>query len=124
MKRIIFLMCALFALCVPIVFGQDGGDVNTALGLTSFSGIVAVVAFAITEGAKIFPFINKSTFSKIGISLAVAIAVTFAAWQFHVADFLDGMVWWKVAIQGAFAGLSACGFYDVLKAMGLVGGQK
>jgi len=116
-KVFVLLMFALFmsALCVPVMAQSDGGTESAAVGLTTFTGIVALVSLMVTQGAKLLPAINASTLLKIGVSVAVGVVASFVAQWFGIADFLAGMVWWQVLIQGLLAGLSACGFYDVLK---------
>jgi hypothetical protein len=40
------------------------------------------------------------------------------SWALQLTPLLDGYVWWQVLIYGVAAGLSGCGFYDVVKAIG------
>jgi len=123
MKKIVFILCALFMalVCVP-VFGQEieiPADV-AGLGFETFAGIVAIVSFFLTQGAKFIPFVEKNTITKIVSSVVIAVVISLVAWQFKLAAFLADMALWQVAIQGALIGLSACGFFDVLKSVGLV----
>ena len=121
MKKIVFLLgLLLFAVCIP-AFGQDAGDEVSAGSLSTFVGCVAIVSFIVTQGAKFIPFIGKNTLTKIACSVAVGIVLAAAGKLLNIAAFLIDMEWLQVILQGAFAGLSACGFYDVLKSLGLVG---
>ena len=106
--------------CAP-VFGQEAEiPFEGGLGFETFAGIVAIVSFLLTQGAKIIPFVEKNTLTKIASSVVIAIVISIVGWHFKWAAFLADMVLWQVAIQGALIGLSACGFYDVLKGFGLV----
>ena len=117
-------MCVLigaFVSSVPAMAQEIGGvELPAGMGFETFAGIVAIVSFALTQGAKIIPFVEKNTFTKIASSIVIAVVISIVGWHFKWAAFLDGMALWQVLIQGAIAGLSACGFYDVLKNWGLV----
>ena len=118
MKKILILTL----LCLPVMaFAQDGGDAFVGFSLTTFTGIVAVVAFAITELGKLWKIVADNRFAKIGTAVVLAVALCFGIWFIGITGFLTGLSWWQVALQGLLAGLSACGFYDVLKGFGIVG---
>ena len=44
--------------------------------------------------------------------------VCIIAWLLQLTPLLTGYIWWQVLIYGLAAGLSGCGFYDVIKAIG------
>jgi len=90
--------------------------------LSTFAGIVALISLFVTQIAKKRPQINEKAIFKILVSLAVGLSLTYIAWWSGLASFLVNMVWWEVLIQGIFAGLSACGLYDMLKGIGIVSG--
>ena len=120
MKRVILLLM----MCLPVMaFAQDGGgsDVVVGFSLTTFTGIVAVVAFAITELGKMWKLVADNRFAKIGTAVVLAVALCLGVWFIGITGFLTGLSWWQVALQGLLAGLSACGFYDILKGVGIVG---
>ena len=120
MKRVILLLM----MCLPVAaFAQDGGgsDVVAGFSLTTFTGIVAVVAFAVTQVGKLWKFIEENRLAKIGLAVAISLALCFIVKAVGIAEFLTGLLWWQVGLQGLLAGLSACGFYDVLKSFGLTG---
>ena len=125
MKRLFFLLLFVW-LFLPIVpvFAQDPG-VNPALSfdLSTFTGIVALISLIVTEIAKRVNFVEKTVW-KIFTAIAVGIGLSFISWwfsgRFDLWWFLTGYSWWQVLIQGLFAGLIASGFYDTLKAIGLL----
>ena len=107
---------------VPVVFAQDVENPSGVIGwgVETFAGIVAIVSFILTQGAKSVPFVEKNTFTKIASSIVIAVVISVFVWQFKWASFLAGLMLWQVLIQGVLIGLSACGFYDVLKSFGLM----
>ena len=118
MKKFLFLaICAFSALvmCVPALYAQDIGGSSPVFDFSTFAGIVAVVSLAVTQGARIFPFVNKSAVTKILSSVAVSMVIILVTWHFKLADFLAGLPFWQVIVQGLLAGLSACGAYDLIK---------
>lgn len=90
------------------------------IDLSTFTGIVAVVSALVTQVTKLIPAISGSKLAKIGVSVAVGILVCVLAWVLQLTTLLSGYVWWQVLIYGAAAGLSGCGFYDVIKAIGVL----
>jgi len=118
MKKFMFLlMCAFIALvCVP-AFGQEVSNPDTgwSFDFSTFAGIVAVVSLLVTQAAKFFPFVSQNTYAKIASSVIVASVLMVIAWHFALADFLAGLPFWKVILQGLIAGLSSCGLYDLVK---------
>ena len=114
------------AVCVPaIAYAQDvGGDVVTAFELSTFTGIVAIVSFLVTQLAKFVPVIDSKTILKILVSVVTGIAVSLIAWKLSLAEFLVNLAIWQTLIYGLLAGLSACGFYDLIKNVGKLFGFK
>ena len=114
-------MYAFFALVcvVPAVAQEVGGspEVGWSFDFSTFAGIVAVVSLAVTQAAKFLPFVEKSTVSKILSSVAVSMVIILVTWHFKLADFLAGLPFWQVIVQGLLAGLSACGAYDLVKSL-------
>jgi len=111
-----FIM-SLFLIIPFHCYAQDGGGGVQPIDVSSFAGIVALVSLVVTQGAKLIPFINATTLAKIATSIITGIAITFVAKAFGLAEFLQGLVWWHVLIQGTLAGLSASGIYDLLKSI-------
>ena len=125
MKRILFLfMMFAFSMVITVVASEvthpDTGSVSASL--TTFLGIAALVSFAVTQGAKYVNFLDK-TYAKILCSVVIGIVASLVSWLLGFADFLTGLLWWQVIIQGLLAGMSACGLYDILKTFGLVGSK-
>ena len=128
MKKFLLLVSLLLmtAVCIPaIAYAQDvGGDVVTAFELSTFTGIVAIVSFLVTQLAKFVPVIDSKTILKILVSVVTGIAVSLIAWKLSLAEFLANLAIWQTLIYGLLAGLSACGFYDLIKNFGKLFGFK
>lgn len=85
--------------------------------LTTFAGVVALVSAIVTQLLKLIPAVQNSKLAKIGISVAVGIACCFVAWGLKISPLFVDSLWWHVLLYGIAAGLSGCGFYDVVKAI-------
>ena len=70
-----------------------------------------------TQILKVIPAIKENKLAKIGISVAVGIIVCMVCWVLQVSPILISMKWWVALLYGLAAGLSACGFYDIIKAI-------
>ena len=93
---------------------EEGGVV---IDVTTFAGMMAVITAIVTQVAKVIPFINEHKWAKILCSVMVGVVATVACWGLGIADFISDVTWWQAIITGAAAGLSGCGFYDVIKAI-------
>ena len=105
-------------LCVDRILAETGAlseETQFVLDLSTFTGIVAVISSIVTQIFKISPSINGSKIAKIGISVGVGIAVCMLGWLLQISEPLAGLIWWQVLIYGVAAGLSGCGFYDLVK---------
>ena len=127
MKKTIFII--LFAIIACTAFAQSGTDVVTVSGfsvnLGTFTGIVALVSVLVTEIFKFIPSIKDTKIAKILISVLSGIVICILAWLFHLTPLLEGIQWWQAFIYGLAAGLSGCGFYDIVKAVnGAIGNNK
>ncbi len=117
MKKIVLVMSMLM-LFVCGVFAQtevSNEGTQIILDLSTFGGIVAVISSVVTQIFKLIPSIDGSKIAKIGISVAVGIVVCMLAWVLKVSEPLVGLIWWQTLIYGVAAGLSGCGFYDLVK---------
>lgn len=117
MKKIVLVMSMLM-LFVGSVFAQTevtSEGAQFAIDLSTFGGIVAVISPVVTQIFKLIPAIDGSKIAKIGISVAVGIVVCMLAWVLKISEPLAGLIWWQTLIYGVTAGLSGCGFYDLVK---------
>ena len=116
MKKIVLVM-SLLMLCVWSVCASRVSNEGTQiiLDLSTFGGIVAVISSVVTQIFKLVPSIDGSKIAKIGISVAVGIVVCMLAWVLKISEPLAGLIWWQTLIYGVAAGLSGCGFYDLVK---------
>lgn len=117
MKKIVLVMSMLM-LFVCGAFAQtevSNEGTQIILDLSTFGGIVAVISSVVTQIFKLIPAIDGSKIAKIGISVAVGIAVCMLAWVLKISEPLAGLIWWQTLIYGVAAGLSGCGFYDLVK---------
>lgn len=121
MKQVLFITCALLMLCFGNVYAQDVvADPSTAftVDLGTFAGIVTLVSTLVTQATKFIPVIAGNKLAKIGMSVGVGIAICMISWLLQLTSLLDGYLWWQVLLFGIATGLSGCGFYDVVKAIG------
>lgn len=120
MKKFILFM-ALLTLVIPALAAEDIGIAPAAsevvIDVGSFTGIVALVSMIATQILKVIPAIKENKLAKIGISVAVGIIVCMVCWVLQVSPILISMKWWVALLCGLAAGLSACGFYDIIKAI-------
>ena len=120
MKKFIFMFMALLTLAIPALAAEDIGIApasEVVIDVGSFTGIVALVSMIATQTLKIIPAIKENKLAKIGISVAVGIIVCMVCWVLQVSPILISMKWWVALLCGLAAGLSACGFYDIIKAI-------
>lgn len=114
MKKLLFIS---MLFCAFPLMAQDGTNQGFTIDITTFTGIVALISLIVTQLAKYIKIVNENLFVKIGVSIVSGALISLLAWQLGVAEFLSGMTWWQAAIQGALAGLTASGAYDMLKGM-------
>ena len=117
MKKIVLVMSILM-LFVCGAFAQtevSNEGTQIILDLSTFGGIVAVISSVVTQIFKLIPAIDGSKIAKIGISVGVGIIVCMLAWVLKISEPLAGLIWWQTLIYGVAAGLSGCGFYDLVK---------
>lgn len=118
MKKIVFVICLLL-MSVAATYAQtvepepQGSEFIVDLG--TFTGIVAVVSFLVTQISKLISYVNEHRWAKIAISLFVGASICSACWATGLAPFLSGLTIWQVLIYGVGAGLSGCGLYDIVK---------
>ncbi len=117
MKKVMFVI-VMMMIFVSGVFAQtevSNEGTQIILDLSTFGGIVAVISSVVTQIFKLIPAIDGSKIAKIGISVAVGIVVCMLAWVLKISEPLAGLIWWQTLIYGVAAGLSGCGFYDLVK---------
>lgn len=117
MKKVMFVI-VMMMIFVSGVFAQtevSNEGTQIILDLSTFGGIVAVISSVVTQIFKLIPAIDGSKIAKIGISVGVGIIVCMLAWLLKVSEPLAGLIWWQTLIYGVAAGLSGCGFYDLVK---------
>ena len=127
MKKYLLMMCAMLMAVVsafaaePMLAAQAAGEVSEVseivIDLGSFTGIVACISMIVTQILKVVPSISGSKLAKIAISCGVGMVICILAWLLQLTPILAGYQWWGVLIYGLAAGLSGCGFYDVIKAI-------
>lgn len=96
---------------------ETPAESGTLVDVTTFTGMMAVVTAIVTQVCKLVPFIGEKKWAKVLCSVVVGIAATMACWALQVSDFVAGLVWWQALLAGVAAGISAAGFYDVVKAI-------
>lgn len=119
MKRLM-VFAVLMLVGVVMVFAQESGAVDnpeTGVSVATFAGVTALVSLLGTQLAKLVPYIAEHTWCKILVSVALGMAVAMGSWALQLADFMAGFEWWHALLTGVASGLSACGFYDLVKAV-------
>lgn len=116
MKKVLFTLVLLVS--TTGLFAAD--EVATISGgmmfdLGTFTGLVALVSFLVTQLAKLIPAIDAKRWLKILVSVAVGAIASVLAWLTDLAAFMAGLDIWQVLLYGVGAGLSGCGFYDIVK---------
>lgn len=119
MKKAIFLtgMMLVFSGALMAQEAIPATDGGTTLDVTTFAGMMAVVTAIVTQIAKLVPAINERKWAKVLVSMAVGIGATMVCWALQVSGYLEGLVWWQALVAGVAVGLSAGGFYDVIRAV-------
>ena len=116
MKKIVLVMSMLMLfVCGAFAQTEVSNETQIILDLSTFTGIAAVISSVVTQIFKLIPAIDGSKIAKIGISVAVGIVVCMLAWVLKISEPLAGLIWWQTLIYGVAAGLSGCGFYDLVK---------
>ena len=118
-KRLV-IMGYLLVACVLTVLAAEAGVVNqeaAGVSVATFAGVTMLVSLLGTQAGKLVPYIAEHTWCKIGVSVGIGMLVALASWGLQLADFMAGFVWWQALLTGVASGLSACGFYDLVKAV-------
>jgi hypothetical protein len=122
MKKLVFMLMALVAFILPVsLFAAEvepSAGSEFVIDLGTFTGIVTLVSSLVTQILKVIPAIKDNKLAKIGISALVGILVCLIAWGLQLTPLLENYPFYQVLIYGLAAGLSGCGFYDVIKAIG------
>ncbi len=116
-KTILCVTAALSCAALYAATGDGASDGSVTVSLGSFTGITAAVSALVTQFFKAVPAVKENTLSKIGISALSGVSLCLAAWGLGISPALAEYGWWQSALYGLCAGLSGCGFYDVIKAL-------
>lgn len=122
MKKILLFLFLLSPMALMAQTGVDTGEI--VIDFTTFTGIMAVVTALVTQVAKLVPAIGDNKWFKVLTSLGVGIVVCFFAWGLQLSPLLEGLVWWQTLVYGLAVGLSAAGFYDLVKVLWNLFGNK
>ena len=121
MKKVLFLMSMLLAsLCAMAQSVEPTEAGEMVINVGTFTGIVALVSSLVTQLVKKFAVLGNGKWAKlikIGLSAGIGIVTCMVLWLFDLSPLLDGYVWWEALLYGLVAGLSGCGFYDLIKAI-------
>lgn len=127
MKKILFLIMCLITLVTGNIYAQEvvtDPVTSVVLDLGTFTGIVAVVSTVVTQITKVIPAISENRLLKILVSVGTGIVVCMLCWILKVTPLLDDLIWWQTLLYGLAVGLSGCGFYDIVKAIGSLFGKQ
>lgn len=122
MKKLVFMLVALMAFVLPVSLFASGIEPTAGselvIDLGTFTGIGTLVSALVTQILKVIPAIQNSKIAKIGISALVGIIICLLTWSLQLTPLLESYPLYQVIIYGLSVGLSGCGFYDVIKAIG------
>ena len=113
MKKTLFTLIMLIT--TTSIFAANETASSFSFDLGTFTGLVALVSFLVTQLAKLIPAIDAKRWLKILVSVAVGAIASVLAWLTDLAAFMAGLDIWQVLLYGVGAGLSGCGFYDIVK---------
>lgn len=121
LKKLIIMLNMLLMFTVGIAaqtaMGLSEGVVEPGLvtDFASFTGIMTLVSLVVTQLSKLIPGISEKKWAKPLVSIAVGILSCLFGWILQISPVLEGLIWYMVILYGVFAGLSACGLYNILK---------
>ena len=116
MKKYLLLVVGLLFIAFPtFAQGTESAEVINVFDVTTFAGIVAAISLIVTQIAKHIPLIAEKTLYRVLCSLVVGIVCCLFSWWLELADFLAGLIWWQVLLQGLFAGFTSSGAYVFIK---------
>ena len=113
MKKVVFLLCVIFAafLFIP-AFAQDVGDPGAGavgMGFGSLAAMVAIIPFVTEIIKKGIPNAPPLVFQII--SWVIGFILALIGWHFKIG-FLAGTEWYIALLYGLGAGLIANGIFD------------
>ena len=121
LKKLIIMLNMLLMFVVGIAaqtaIGLSEGVVEPGLvtDFASFTGIMTLISLVVTQLSKLIPSIKEKKWAKPLVSIAVGILSCLFGWILQISPVLEGLIWYMVILYGVFAGLSACGLYNILK---------
>lgn len=93
----------------------EGGEL--VVNVNTFTGMMALVTVVVTWLCTRLPYLAQHKWAKTLAGILTGVALTMACWAMQVSDYLLGLVWWQALVAGVAVGLSAAGFYDVVRAV-------
>lgn len=119
------LLLFLFLLCPFALMAQTSEPATgTIVDVTTFTGIMAIVTAIATQVAKVIPAIDSNKWLKVLTSLLVGVLVCVICWLLNASPLLQGLLWWQALLYGVAVGVSAGGFYDLVKVVWNLFGKK
>ena len=118
MKKMMLMVGTLLtcgALMAQGVEPTEAGDV--VVNVNSFTGMMALVTMVVTALVARVSYIANHKWAKVLTAIGVGVASTMACWGLQVSDYLAGLIWWQALVAGVAVGISAAGFYDIVKAI-------
>lgn len=121
LKKLIIMLNMLLMFVVGIAaqtamgLSEEVVEPGLVTDFASFTGIMTLVSLVVTQLSKLIPGISEKKWAKPLVSIAVGILSCLFGWILQISPVLEGLIWYMVILYGAFAGLSACGLYSILK---------
>ena len=121
LKKLIIMLNMLLMFTVGIAaqtamsLSEEVVEPGLVTDFASFTGIMTLVSLVVTQLSKLIPGISEKKWAKPLVSIAVGILSCLFGWILQISPVLEGLIWYMVILYGVFAGLSACGLYNILK---------
>lgn len=121
LKKLIIMLNILLMFTVGIAaqtamgLSEEAIEPGLVTDFASFTGIMTLISLVVTQLSKLIPSLEEKKWAKPLVSIAVGILSCLFGWILQISPVLEGLIWYMVILYGAFAGLSACGLYSILK---------
>lgn len=121
LKKLIIMLNMLLMFTVGIAaqtaigLSEEAIEPGLVTDFASFTGIMTLISLVVTQLSKLIPSIEERKWAKPLVSIVVGILSCLFGWILQISPVLDGLIWYMVILYGVFAGLSACGLYNILK---------
>lgn len=113
-------ICLIIAAIIPMVLlAQDGiGELGFVLDFGTYAGLSVIIGTAVTQLAKLIPYVKEHNWLKILVSIIVGIIVAVIVKAVGLESPVTSLNWIMAVFAGALTGLASSGLYDLAKVIG------